>query len=108
MTSIDGLYAAGECSHTGVHGAKSTLPATLCLRLLYFHAPQLRILQKNYQEIRKKTTRRRAPAHKPLEGKPMPHGCRSRIREIMQDAYFVIPKPEKYDESYREVEKNCK
>jgi L-aspartate oxidase len=34
----------------------------------------------------------------------MPSGCRSRIRAIMQDAYFVLPKPEKYNESYREVE----
>lgn len=34
----------------------------------------------------------------------MPHGFRSRIREIMQDAYFVLSKPEKYEESYQEVE----
>ena len=35
----------------------------------------------------------------------MPHGFRSKIREIMQDTYFVIPKPEKYQESYNKVEK---
>ena len=35
----------------------------------------------------------------------MPSGFRSQIREILQDAYFVIPKPEKYDESYEKVEK---
>lgn len=48
------------------------------------------------------------PAHRPVDGKPLPHGCRSRIREILQDAYFVLPKPEKYAESYRETEETIK
>lgn len=43
-----------------------------------------------------------------MDGKPLPHGCRSRIREILQDAYFVLPKPEKYAESYRETEEIIK
>lgn len=34
----------------------------------------------------------------------MPAGFRSQIRAILQDTYFVLPKPEKYDESYRQVE----
>ena len=34
----------------------------------------------------------------------MPSGCRSQIRKILQDSYFVLPKPEKYEESYRQVE----
>ncbi len=34
----------------------------------------------------------------------MPSGCRSQIREILQDAYFVLPKPEKFEESYKKVE----
>ena len=33
----------------------------------------------------------------------MPHGCRSKIREILQDAYFVLPKPEKYEESSKQI-----
>jgi L-aspartate oxidase len=44
------------------------------------------------------------PAHRPVTGKPMPKGFRSKIREIMQDTYFVLPKPEKYNDSYKEIE----
>ena len=38
----------------------------------------------------------------------MPSGFRSQIRAILQDAYFVLPKPEKYDESYKKVEEIIK
>ena len=48
------------------------------------------------------------PAHRPIDGKPIPHGFRSRIREILQDAYFVLQKPEKYEDSYREIEEIIK
>ena len=48
------------------------------------------------------------PAHRPIDGKPIPHGFRSKIREILQDAYFVLPKPEKYEDSYREIEEIIK
>lgn len=102
-TSIDGLYAAGECSHTGVHGANRLASNSLLEALVFSRSAVEDITGKLRKHGRKPLGDE--PAHKPIEGKPMPHGCRSRIREIMQDAYFVIPKPEKYDESYREVEK---
>ena len=34
----------------------------------------------------------------------MPSGFRSQIREILQDTYFVIPKPENFAEGYKKVE----
>ena len=102
-TSIDGLYAAGECSHTGVHGA-NRLASNSLLEALVFSRSAVEDITGKLRKYGRKPLGDE-PAHKPIEGKPMPHGYRSRIREIMQDAYFVIPKPEKYDESYREVEK---
>ena len=48
------------------------------------------------------------PAHRPITGKKMPSGFRSQIRAILQDTYFVLPKPEKYDESYKRVEEIIK
>ena len=48
------------------------------------------------------------PAHRPITGRPIPHGFRSKIRRILQDTYFVLPKPEKYEESYREIEEIIK
>ena len=90
-TSIDGLYAAGECAHTGVHGA-NRLAKDITRRLKKYGRRPLGL----------------EPAHRPIDGKPIPHGFRSKIREILQDAYFVLPKPEKYEDSYREIEEIIK
>ncbi len=101
-TSIAGLYAAGECAHTGVHGANRLASNSLLEALVYSRTAAQHITSKLRKYGRKPMGLE--PAHRPITGKKMPSGMRSQIREILQDTYFVLPKPEKYTESYKQVE----
>lgn len=101
-TSIDGLYAIGECANTGVHGANRLASNSLLEALVFARTAANHIVSRIEKYGIKPLGNE--PAHRALSGKPMPKGCRSKIREILQNTYFVISKPENYKESYRQVE----
>lgn len=91
-TTVDRLYAAGECSHTGVHGANRLASNSLLEALVFSRRAANDI-------IKKLKTENNAPfgeftEHDNLSGNKLPHGFRTEIRKIMQDCHFVIPKPE--------------
>ncbi len=98
-TSIDRLYAAGECSHTGVHGANRLASNSLLEALVFSRRAALDII-KDINAGNKKAVSGDKPKYS-LGTLPLPKGIRTEIRSTLQDAYFVLKKPEKFSESFK-------
>ncbi len=90
MTSVDGLYAVGECSHTGVHGNNRLASNSLLEALVFGRQAAEDIAEKidtslpldQLEEYEFETSETAVP---------IPQGIRTEIRHIMQKSYFVIP-----------------
>ncbi len=93
-TNIKGLYAAGECSHTGVHG-KNRLASNSLLEALVFSRLIAEDINKN--SVPDPRTEVEYAMSDP-EGAPLPKGIKTEVRHIMQKAYFIHP-------NYEEAEK---
>ncbi len=93
-TNIPGLYAAGECSHTGVHG-QNRLASNSLLEALVFS----RLIAEDINAAAHGSDNKDIEYPMPSpEGAPLPHGIRTEVRHIMQRSYFVYP-------NYEEAEK---
>ncbi|MEE1281297.1 MAG: FAD-binding protein, partial [Acutalibacteraceae bacterium] len=98
-TTVDRLYAVGECSHTGVHGANRLASNSLLEALVFARRAALDII-KDIESGNKGTVTGDLPKY--TKGSvPLPKGIRTEIRNALQDAYFVIKKPEKFEESFK-------
>lgn len=87
-TAVDRLYAAGECAHTGVHGGNRLASNSLLEALVFSRRATYDISRRMRHEQSGITA---PPPPLPEDGKPLPGGYRTKIREIMQKAWFVVP-----------------
>ncbi len=98
-TTVKGLYAAGECAHTGVHGL-NRLASNSLLEALVFSRLIAEKINETTAPSESGTTEYdfRNP-----EGKELPKGLRTEVRHIMQKAYFVMPDVEEAKKSIDRV-----
>ena len=101
-TTLPRLYAAGECSCTGVHG-KNRLASNSLLEALVFGRKAAeditRCINAGFYKLTVPTE-----AEPDRRGAPLPKGLRTEIRETLQRAYFVIPDEGAIHQSKKRIE----
>ncbi|MDR0197415.1 MAG: FAD-binding protein [Oscillospiraceae bacterium] len=88
-TCVEGLYAAGECAHTGVHGLNRLASNSLLEALVFSRLAA--------EDINLRAPRGESGDEVSLPdfpgggGRSVPAGLREQLRDIMQSSFFVTP-----------------
>jgi L-aspartate oxidase len=102
-TTLPRLYAAGECSCTGVHG-KNRLASNSLLEALVFGRKAAEDITKCIEAGFYKVAVPENEQEPDISGAPLPKGTRTEIRDTLQRAYFVIPDEGAIHEGKKRIE----
>ncbi len=102
-TTLPRLYAAGECSCTGVHG-KNRLASNSLLEALVFGRKAAEDITKCIEAGFYKVAVPENEQEPEVSGAPLPKGTRTEIRDTLQRAYFVIPDEGAIHEGKKRIE----
>ncbi len=88
-TTINRIYAIGECSNTGVHGKNRLASNSLLEALVWGKRAADDIVNNMKNNLAKAEIK--GDYSLDLDGAPVIKGIRSEIKKIMQRSYFVMP-----------------
>lgn len=99
---VEGLYAVGECAHTGVHGNNRLASNSLLEALVFGHQAARHISNRpckaeGLEALEDYTFPENTSAQ------ALPQGIRTEIRKIMQESYFVFPNMSRAVEGFKRI-----